>query len=41
MANDPSQQPVSSGLHISIDWWAVIAGLTLVILVLAGVTIPW
>ncbi len=41
MNNDQSQQPASSGLHVSLDWWAVIVGLALVIIVLAGVTIPW
>ncbi len=39
MGNEQPQQP--AGLHISLDWWAVIAGLVLVILVLAGVSIPW
>ncbi len=41
MSNNQSQQPAGSGLHISIDWWAVIGALVLVIIVLAGVTIPW
>ncbi len=41
MSNDQSQQPASSGLHISIDWWAVIIACVLVILVRAGVSIPW
>ncbi len=41
MSNDRSKQPASAGLHISIDWWAVIAGIVLVIVVLLGVSIPW
>ncbi len=40
MSND-QPQPASSGLHISLDWWAVIAAIVLVIIVLAGVSIPW
>ncbi len=41
MSNDQSQQPASSGLHISLDWWAVIVAFVLVVIVLVGVSVPW
>ncbi len=39
MRNNESNQ--AAGFHLSLDWWAVIGALVLVIIVLAGVSIPW
>jgi hypothetical protein len=45
MSTEPNNQsmPPSGGLRLSLDWWAVITALALVVLVLLGVVtgVPW
>jgi hypothetical protein len=42
-SNQPTPAQKSTGLQISLDWWAVLTALALVLLILTGIiaSVPW